>query len=99
MPRSPVLSKSPRRTSLILAAATATALLPLVGIATFNAQAAVPTSVAPVAEKLIDAVVNISTSQTIKGTIERRYERHDLAGEIIRNNASVAERADRGRLL
>ncbi len=67
MPRSPVLSKSPRRTSLILAAATATALLPLVGIATFNAQAAGPTSVAPVAEKLIDAVVNISTSQTIKG--------------------------------
>ena len=26
-----------------------------------------PTSVAPVAEKLIDAVVNISTSQTLKG--------------------------------
>ena len=26
-----------------------------------------PTSVAPVAEKLIDAVVNISTSQTMKG--------------------------------
>ena len=27
-----------------------------------------PTSVAPIAEKLIDAVVNISTSQTIKGS-------------------------------
>ncbi len=32
-----------------------------------QAQAAGPVSVAPVAEKLIDAVVNISTSQTIKG--------------------------------
>ncbi len=33
-----------------------------------QAQGRGPTSVAPVAEKLIDAVVNISTSQTIKGS-------------------------------
>jgi serine protease Do len=33
-----------------------------------HAQGRGPTSVAPIAEKLIDAVVNISTSQTIKGS-------------------------------
>ncbi len=37
-------------------------------LAVSPARAAGPTSVAPVAEKLIDAVVNISTSQTIKGS-------------------------------
>jgi serine protease Do len=38
-----------------------------VSLAVGGAQARGPESVAPVAEKLIDAVVNISTSQTLKG--------------------------------
>jgi serine protease Do len=56
-----------RRVSLaLLATLGATALLlPPQGPA--NSQGRGPASVAPVAEKLIDAVVNISTSQTFKG--------------------------------
>jgi serine protease Do len=46
-----------------LAALTLSALVGLASAQTRNG----PTSVAPVAEKLIDAVVNISTSQTMKG--------------------------------
>lgn len=42
------------------------ASLPMMAIP--GAEAAGPTTVAPLAEKLIDAVVNISTSQTIKGS-------------------------------
>src|SRR5258708_35352268 len=42
----------------------------------------------------------ITNSQTIEGAIERLHQRHDLAGQIVRNDASiVAERSDRGRLL
>ena len=44
------------------------AMLITVSFAPALALAAGPVSVAPVAEKLIDAVVNISTSQTIKGS-------------------------------
>jgi serine protease Do len=70
MPRSylPVLSIPSRLAPLTRAGAAALAVMmavPLLGAQTVRA--AGPTSVAPVAEKLIDAVVNISTSQTIKG--------------------------------
>src|SRR5258708_24041268 len=42
----------------------------------------------------------ISNRQPIEGAIERLHKRHDLAGQIVRNDASiVAERSDRGRLL
>jgi hypothetical protein len=42
----------------------------------------------------------IGNSQTIEGAIERLHKRHDLAGQIIRNDASiVAQRSDRSRLL
>jgi serine protease Do len=53
-----------RRMSTVLALALGVALPALAWPA---AHAAGPATVAPVAEKLIDAVVNISTSQTIKG--------------------------------
>ena len=39
----------------------------LVCLAPATAQAQGPRSVAPIAEKLLDAVVNISTTQTLKG--------------------------------
>ena len=49
-------------------AAVAVALTAIPALDPTRAEAAGPVSVAPVAEKLIDAVVNISTSQTIKGS-------------------------------
>ena len=49
-----------------LAAAAAAVALALAGTVASVAQGRGPQSVAPVAEKLIDAVVNISTSQTVK---------------------------------
>ncbi len=54
------------RTSAAVAIVLGTLMLPMLSAATVLA--AGPVSVAPVAEKLIDAVVNISTSQTIKGS-------------------------------
>jgi serine protease Do len=57
----------PRRIAFGLCLLAAAACLPLT-TAPANAQFRNgPTSIAPVAEKLIDAVVNISTSQTVKG--------------------------------
>ncbi len=49
------------RTAVLAAALTALLLVPAF------AQMRGPASVAPVAEKLLDAVVNISTNQTLKG--------------------------------
>ena len=65
MPSPPKPQAPARRTALSIAMAVA---LLTNGLAARQAIAAGPTSVAPVAEKLIDAVVNISTSQTIKGS-------------------------------
>ena len=60
------LRKSPLARNWRFAAA---AILTVVAIPSLYAQGRVgPQSVAPIAEKLIDAVVNISTSQTMKGT-------------------------------
>jgi serine protease Do len=59
------------RLAAALVCAGAMAVLSVTGIPVqVQAQSALrgPTSVAPIAEKLIDAVVNISTSQTIKGS-------------------------------
>ena len=68
--KTPVSSRLPTRSGGRLVARVglgATALL-LLTLAPATAQAQRgPSSVAPVAEKLIDAVVNISTSQTLKG--------------------------------
>jgi serine protease Do len=61
----PLHSKSSSNTLVKHAGLGAAALL--LTLAPASSQTRGPTSVAPVAEKLIDAVVNISTSQTVKG--------------------------------
>jgi serine protease Do len=63
-----MIRRTPRRLTPALSGAlvalmTATAVLPLAPVAAQKG----PNTVAPIAERLIDAVVNISTSQTIKG--------------------------------
>ena len=50
----------------VLLAVLCAALVPLIGPVPASAQQG-PPSIAPIAEKLFDAVVNISTSQTLKG--------------------------------
>jgi S1-C subfamily serine protease len=66
----PVLSQPPARAGARLArrAGLGAAALLLATLAPASSQTPRgPTSIAPVAEKLVDAVVNISTSQTLKG--------------------------------
>ena len=68
-PAAPAPSRAVGRARLALAGALGAAvLLTMLNPATSQVpRGGGPTSVAPVAEKLIDAVVNISTSQTMKG--------------------------------
>ena len=61
-PRSAWRALPAARTAALVAAFTALLLVPAL------AQMRGPASVAPVAEKLLDAVVNISTNQTLKGS-------------------------------
>jgi serine protease Do len=61
-PRSAWRALPAARTATLVAAFTAVLLVPAL------AQMRGPASVAPVAEKLLDAVVNISTNQTLKGS-------------------------------
>jgi serine protease Do len=58
----------PRLAAALARAGAVAALFSVSAAPVVHAQGRGPTSVAPIAEKLIDAVVNISTSQTIKGS-------------------------------
>ena len=68
-PRSPLLAASAAvaTLALVLTAAANLTLAPAIGQTGVVQGRGGPQSVAPIAEKLIDAVVNISTSQTVKG--------------------------------
>jgi serine protease Do len=58
---------SRRRSSLVYCAGLGVAAMLVLAVPATSQSPKGPSSVAPVAEKLIDAVVNISTSQTLKG--------------------------------